>query len=211
MIRSAYFCFGKVIRFLWSRRSHQLASTPDGVPWASFREKCLDRVQIPSWGNSRDCFLLTMFSVFSINHLSVRGPCNLCTKVFFVCGEKVPREKWTNLFHKTLVFKALLDTVSNDFHHPEWGEQVNLTASHRQRGYGSCHSHSKPCIATVILWVITVYENKHILSWKGFAWLTIIFQGFMWVWNYLGRFQKHSRHSSLSGTDFSQRFSLAGT
>lgn len=82
------FCFGKVIRFLWGRRSHQFASTPDGDAWAWFREKCLEWVQIPSWGNSGNCFLLTMFSVFSINHLSARGPCNLCTKVFLCVWKK---------------------------------------------------------------------------------------------------------------------------
>lgn len=128
-------------KILWSRRSHQFARTPDGDPWAWFREKCLEWIQIPSWGNSRDCFLLTMFSVFSINHLSVRGPCNLCTKVFFVCGKKrISGEKWTDLFHKALVFKSLLDRTANDFHLPRWGEQECLMVLCHRSWDDSCHS-----------------------------------------------------------------------
>lgn len=81
------------IGLLWSRRAHQFASTPDGDAWAWFREKCLEWIQIPSWGNSRNCFLLTVFSVFSINQLSARGPCNLRTKVFSFCVKESNKGK----------------------------------------------------------------------------------------------------------------------
>lgn len=96
-----------------------------------------------------------MFSVFSINHLSARGPCNLCTKVFLCVWKKRYqgiRGKRTHIFHKALVFKALLDTITNDWHYLRWGEQaslLDLMVLPFQSWGDSCHSHTKSHIATI--------------------------------------------------------------
>lgn len=139
-----------------------------------------------------------MFSVFSINHLSARGPCNLRTKVFFVHGKKVSGNQGkTTIFHKSLVFRALLDTISNDFHHARWGEQASLLelmVLHPQSWDDSCHS----CTKSHILPQYPLSYHcvwKQIPSWKGLAWLTVIFWDFILVWNYLELFPKHPRHS----------------